>query len=131
VLIAPQWPMQWLAGLRHYAEISNHPPNWALGLFAIPLLLLGNPLGASTVLPYLFFSLPVLSPYPAAALPLGVANDRRAVWLVPLSYLWWLLIQYVDQATATAIALIVPIVLFTAFRRMRRCATGNESRAPA
>jgi hypothetical protein len=49
--------------------------------------------------------------------PLSVLHDRRSMWLVPASYLWVLPALLLGPPRATALTLVLPVVLLVALSR--------------
>ena len=120
-LLDPNWLGEWLTALSHYKEISGHPLYWQLGLLALPLVFFRNYLGAAIFLPFLFFVFPIPSPYLAAVIPLAVLNDRRNVWLMPVSYLWFIATAYFGQGWfAVVLTLGLPALLISAMQWRER-----------
>ena len=126
LLLDPNWVVEWLPTLARYQELTDQPVFWWLALFTIPLLLAGDLIGGAIALQFLILPSPVLSTYPASAVPLSVLHDRRSKWLVPLSYLWVLPALLLGPPWATALTLILPVVLLVALR----CREASSAPAP-
>jgi hypothetical protein len=58
--------------------------------------------------------------YVAASVPIGVVDVKRSVWLTPLAAAWLVVASVSDQAWATALLLVLPVVLLSAWRRSTR-----------
>jgi hypothetical protein len=117
LLLDPRWFFEWLPTLYRHHELTRQPVYWALALFAIPLLLLRDYIGGAVVLQFLLLPFPLPSAYAASTVPLGVLDDHRGVWLVPLGAAWLFLDLVVGPAWATALALILPMVVLSVLRR--------------
>lgn len=116
LLFQPDWPLAWLAGLAQYNAAAVHPYYWWLALLALPLLALRAYLGAAIAATFALFRFPLPSPYMASIVPLAVLDDRRAVWLVPASYLWWPLAASFGHAWGAVLAFFAPMLVLVALR---------------
>ncbi len=114
LLLDPNWIGEWVPTLLNHHSILHQPFFWPLALLAIPLFLVGNPIGGATVLQFLM--LPYPGVYAASALPLSVLDDPRGRWLMPLSFLWIIPATIIGQAWSIAIFLIVPMIVLSAYR---------------
>ena len=117
-LLDPNWVLEWVPRLVHHREMLQQPFYWPLGLFAIPLLLMRDVVGASFVLQYVM--LPFSGVYPAGPLPLTNLDDRRAIWLAPVSYGYMILGVLLGTFWATALTLVLPMVALSALRWWER-----------
>ena len=52
----------------------------------------------------------------ASMVPLAVLDDRRAIWLVPASYLWWILVATLGYAWGTTLAFFLPLLALVTWR---------------
>jgi hypothetical protein len=116
LLFDPTWPLEWLAGLRQYDAVALHPYYWQLALLALPLLALRSYIGAAIMAAFCFFRFPLPAPYMASMIPLGMLDDRRVIWLVPVSYLWWPLAATFGHAWGAAIAFFFPLLALAVWR---------------
>ena len=122
LLLDPNWLSEWWPSLARYQALTDQPVFWWLALFAIPLLLVRDYIGGAIVLQFVLLPFPILSTYAASAVPLSVLDDRRSKWLVPLSFLWVVPALLIGQAWATALTLILPVVVLAALRRREQTA---------
>lgn len=114
LLLDPNWIAEWIPTLINHHNVLHQSILWPLALFAIPLFLVGNPIGGATVLQ--FAMLPYPGVYAASAVPISVLDDPRSRWLLPLSFLWIIPAVLIGQAWSTALLLIVPVVILSALR---------------
>jgi hypothetical protein len=131
LLIDSRWPYDWLQALQTYIDVAAWPTFWALGLFAIPLILTKDYLSAIVALQC------AIAPYPgvyaASSLYLGVLTDRRNKWLSLLSFCWPLVVLETNLALGTALTLMLPLVILCIvrwFERTRSAASGQPSSSP-
>jgi len=129
LLIDPNWPIEWLPTLDHYRAITHQPILWGLALFAIPLLLIRDWPAAATVLQFLVLPFPTASTYAVGAVPLTVLDDPRSKWLTVLSYGWVFPALLFGPAWATALTILLPIVILAVWRwRERKNAPRSDER---
>lgn len=128
LLLDPTWPLEWLAGVEQYDAIALHPYYWQLAMLAVPLVLLRHHLGAAILASFALFRFPLPSPYMASMLPLAVLDDRRVIWLVPASYLWWPLAATLGYAWGATLAFFLPMLVLATLRWYEQWR--GEQRAP-
>ncbi|MFN8538424.1 MAG: hypothetical protein U0232_13230 [Thermomicrobiales bacterium] len=131
LLLDPTWPLEWLAGVRQYDAIALHPYYWQLALLALPLILLRHYLGAAIVASFALFRFPLPSPYMTSMLPFGILDDPRVIYLVPLSYLWWLFAATLGYAWGATLTFFLPLVILAAWRWYERRPTQHTEREVA
>lgn len=103
------WPGQWVAALaRHHATLQQ-PILWPIALLGLPLLLGGDVIGAAVVLQFL--ALPFPGVYAASSLLLPLLRTGRVRWLVAASFLWPFPAVAIGTAWATALTLVLPMVI--------------------
>lgn len=122
-LVDPHWLVEWLMAIKQYDGIAQQPLFWGIGLLAIPLLYIGDYLGAAIIAQFIISPFPIGSAYAAGAIPLSVIDDPRTRWL-PILALPWLLVSrfLVGPGWATAVLLVAPVVALSLLRRYElRC----------
>lgn len=115
VVLDPTWPREWLAVLGRYQASFAPVVLWPMGLLGVPLLLVGDVIGAAVVLQFLL--LPFTGSYAASSLLLPLLRSRFVPWLVAASYLWPFVALGVGTPWATALTLVVPMVLASVYER--------------
>jgi hypothetical protein len=117
-LVDPRWFFEWLMAIRQYDGAAQQPLFWAIGLLAIPLLGIGDYLGAAILAQFIISPFPIGSAYAAGAVPLTVLDDARSRWL-PILALPWILVAHfgVGPGWATALLLVLPVVAIALLRR--------------
>jgi hypothetical protein len=130
LLLDPHWVGEWLPTLDRYRQITHQPILWGFALFAIPLLLMRQWLAAATIAQFLILPFPTASTYAAGAVPLTLLDDPRSKWLTLLSYVWVVPALFFGPAWATALTILLPMVLLAALRhyegRSQLVATGRS-----
>lgn len=116
LLLDPHWVGEWLPTLDRYRQLTHQPILWGFALFAIPLLLMRQWLAAATIAQFLILPFPTASTYAAGAVPLTVLDDPRSKWLTLLSYVWVVPALFFGPAWATALTILLPMVLLAALR---------------
>ena len=76
-LVDPRWFFAWLSAIRQYDGAAQQPLFWAIGLLALPLLWIGDYIGAAILAQFLISPFPTGSAYAAGAVPLTVLDDPR------------------------------------------------------
>lgn len=116
-LVDPRWFLEWLMAIRQYDGSAQQPFFWAIGLLAIPLLCIGDYIGAAILAQFIISPFPTGSAYAAGAVPLTVLDDARSRWL-PILALPWLLVAHftVGPGWATALLLVLPVVAIALLR---------------
>jgi hypothetical protein len=118
LLVDARWPYDWLQALQTYVHVAAWPTFWALGLLAIPLLFTKDYLSAIVIAQC------AITPYPgvyaASSLYLGVLADRRNKWLCLLSFCWPIVAIETSLALATALTLVLPVVILCIVRWYER-----------
>ncbi len=131
LLLDPYWIGEWLPTLDRYRQLTHQPILWGLALFAIPLLLMRQWLAAATIAQFLILPFPTASTYAAGAVPLTVLDDPRSKWLTLLSYAWIFPALFFGPAWATALTILLPMVLLAALRfyeqQLRVCSPVSSS----
>lgn len=112
IVLDPRWISEWLPTLSRHHELTQQPILWWLALFALPLLLVRNYIGAAVMLQFLLMPYPHAA-YPLSTVPLGVLDDKRYRWLIPLSFLWVLLHLALGEEWASVLTLILPMIALT------------------
>lgn len=115
LLLYPRWVADWVPMLANSHNTMHQPFYWQIALLALPLLALGDVIGGALVLQFLL--LPFPGSYAASALPMIAIEDRRSLWLMPLSFCWPLAALTTGQAWATALTLVLPVVALAVWRR--------------
>lgn len=135
LVLDPNWIAEWIPTLFNHHNVLHQQILWPLALLAIPLFLIGNPIGGATVLQ--FMMLPYPGVYAASAVPISILDDPRSRWLIPLSFFWIIPAVLIGQAWSTALLLIVPVVVLSALRWKEQTQTrwfvraSNPLHAPA
>ena len=114
----PAWPSQWLSAIARHETLLQQPYLWPIALFAAPLFLVGDLVGAAVVLQFLVLPFPGI--YAASSLPLSLLHDSRVRWLSASSFLWPFPAAVVGTAWATVIALVIPMVILATYIRRTR-----------
>lgn len=120
LIVDPSWPWQWIAALGRDEALLHQPFLWPIALFAVPLLLVGDIVGAAVILQFLILPFPGV--YAASSLPLSLLNDARVRWLAAASFLWPFPAALVGTAWATVLTLVVPMAALTLYARRERWA---------
>lgn len=105
----PSWPAHWVAAVAGHQVAPHQRILWPIALLGSPLLLVGDVIGAAVVLQ--FFALPFPGVYAASSLLLPLLRTARLRWLVATSFLWPFPAVVVGTAWATALTLVLPMVI--------------------
>jgi hypothetical protein len=114
LLLDPHWLHWWIPTLFRHQDVTHQPVYWGLALLAIPLLLVRDYISGALVLQFLLEPFPGM--YVASAVPLGVLDDRRSKYLIPISYLTVVGVAFAGQAWVTAAVLILPVIALSTLR---------------
>ena len=112
ILLDPHWIGEWLAMLSRHQGSGQQPIVWWLALFALPLLLVRNYVGAAVLLQFLIMPYPHAA-YPLSTTPLGTLGDARYRWLIPISFLWVLVHLLIGEVWASVLTLILPMIVLS------------------
>ncbi len=111
----PSWPSHWLAAIAAHQAALQQPVLWPIALLGLPLLAVGDVIGAAVVLQFL--ALPFPGVYAASSLLLPLLGWSRVHWLVAASFLWPFAALGVGTAWATALTLVLPMAVTSLYVR--------------
>lgn len=114
-LVDPRWLQEWFAAVSTYTTVAAQPILWPLALFAIPLLFNRDILSSLLVVQLALAPFPGV--YAASSLTLGVFRDPWSRWLSLASFLWPALAVVAGKPIATALILVLPVVVLSLLRQ--------------
>lgn len=109
VALDPSWPLRWAAVVARHQAVLQQPFLWPIALLGLPLLLVGDVIGAAVVLQFL--ALPFPGIYAASSLLLPLLRTGRVRSLVALSFLRSFPAVVFGTPWATALVLVLPMVV--------------------
>lgn len=122
LLLDPRWPLEWLGAINQYNGVAQQPLYYGLALFALPLLLIKDWVGAAVMAQFAFSPFPIGSAYAAGAVPLSVLDDPRSRWLPVLASPWLIVSHFLTgPGWATALLLVAPVTGLALWRWHERC----------
>jgi hypothetical protein len=129
-LVDPRWFFEWLLAIRQYDGSAQQPLFWAIGFLALPLLCIGDYIGAAILAQFIISPFPTGSAYVAGAVPLTVLNDARSRWLPVLALPWILVAHFSGSPGWATVLLLVLLALVIAMLRWSAARHSFASTAP-
>lgn len=120
LLLAPRWVLDWLPTLSRHHEVTQQPVLWGLALFAVPLLLCRDVIGAAVMLQFALMPFPVPAVYPLSTVPLSALDDPRGKYLAPLSFAMPVAFVFLSAPWAMALTIALPLTALAALRWWER-----------